>query len=85
MVQILKGEITKVIGNAAVIRPFGLGTALTPALPAQSIEVKIPSQTVGDHTYTATTVTVIHPTLVVGAKVVFVLFDDGTGSIIAEC
>ncbi|NLH01187.1 MAG: hypothetical protein GX488_04675 [Clostridiales bacterium] len=84
MAQVLKGKITQVIGNAAVIRPFGFGAALTPPLPAQSIEVKFPSISGTDHTHPAQTVTVIHPTLAVGNDVVFALFEDGTGIIIAE-
>lgn len=84
MAQVLKGKITQVIGNSAVIRPFGLGTALTPPLPAQKIEVNIPAISGGTHTHPAQTVTVIHPALAVGCDVVFVLFEDGTGAIIAE-
>ena len=84
MAQLQKGIITQVNGNTAIIRPFGMGTALTPPLPAQSIDIDIPSSMVGDHTYQAQTITVSHPKLTVGADVVFVLFEDGTGTIVAE-
>lgn len=84
MAQVLKGKIIQVLGDTAVIRPFGLGAALTPPLPAQKIEVNIPAISGGNHTHPAQTVTATHPTLLVGADVVFVLFEDGTGVIIAE-
>jgi hypothetical protein len=83
MAQVLKGKITQVVGDCAIIRPFGLGAALTPLLPAQKIEVNIPAISGGDHTHPAQTVTAVHPALIVGADVIFVLFEDGTGSIIA--
>lgn len=85
MAQVLKGVITQVCeGGSAVIRPYGQGSALTPPLPAQKITVNIPPISGGDHTHGAVAVIVTHPALDVGKRVVFVLFDDGSGAVLGD-
>ena len=76
MAEIRKGIVTQVVkdGAAAVIRPYGAGTALMPQLPTQRIIV--PGQDAASST------TIYHPQLATGDPVAFVLFEDGTGLII---
>lgn len=68
MADIKKGIVTQVAGDKAIVRPYGSGAALTPALPVQKINM-------GGTVY-------LHPVLIVGDSVAFALFDDGTGIII---
>ena len=68
MAEIKKGIVTQVVGEKAIIRPYGSGSALTPALPVQRINI-------GGAEY-------LHPALIVGDSVAFALFEDGTGIII---
>lgn len=74
MAEIKKGIVTQVVGDRAIIRPYGSGDALTPALPVQRIHINYPDAELS--------FVQLHPSLALGDSVAFALFEDGTGIII---
>lgn len=88
MTTVGKGKITSIVDETAVVQPHEMGSALTPPLPNQTITVNIPDIVYanGDlsHTHVSFNVSVRHPILEINKDVVFVLFDDGTGTILGD-
>lgn len=84
MASIEKGVVTQVLGGGAqaIIRPYGLGQSVTPPLPVQTLNIKIPAFVAHEEQHPERLIVQFHPVLAVGDDVAFVLFDDGTGLII---
>lgn len=68
MAEMQKGVITQFVNGMPVVRPFGSGDALTPPLVNRAVDWSIPGWAV----------------LYAGNIVVFTMFEDGTGVILAK-
>ena len=84
MAEIQKGIVTQVLagGESAIMRPYGVGETLTPELPVQHIKIVRPAFDAHGENHPELEWEQLHPELVVGDEVAFVLFEDGTGLII---
>ena len=75
MADLRQGIVTRITDDLkAVIQPFGSGQALTPPLPMQEIYAML-----WEAEYY-----LLHPIVAVGDIVVYVLFEDGHGVILAK-
>lgn len=67
MAEIQKGVVTQFEGGLPVVRPYGAGDALTPPLINRCVDFSLMRLA----------------TLSVGTNVVFAMFEDGTGVVLA--
>ena len=84
MAEIKNGVVTQVMagGAQAGIRPYGQGSTVTPALPVQTLKIRIPAFEAHGEQHSEQEIVQLHPVLAVGDVVAFALFEDGTGLII---
>lgn len=84
MAEMQKGVVTEVQegGAKAVLRPYGLGQSVTPAIPVQELKITIPAFEAHGEQHPEMEITQLHPVLEVGDNVAFVLYEDGTGLVI---
>ena len=68
MAQVQKGVITQFVSGMPVVRPYGSGDALTPPLANKAVDFSLMTLA----------------SLSVGNTVVFAMFEDGSGVVLAK-
>lgn len=75
MAKVLQGKVVGITQNFEfIVQPFGVETAVSPPVQTQEIYITLG----GLETYA------MHPAVVIGDTVAYVLFDDGWGVLLAK-